>query len=108
LWFPGNLVVFGIEDREMLPDDLRGGIALEPFGALVPGRDVPRRVEREDGVVGDAFDQELIKIGIAAPRLGRGGHSSCNCIPRASFSDGLMAEPRRFKRARACVPMRFV
>ena len=51
-------ILVGIEAGEMLADDLGSGIALHPLRARVPVRDVPGRIEHEDGVVGDALDQQ--------------------------------------------------
>jgi hypothetical protein len=50
--------VLRVEAREVLPDDLLGPVALDPFGPRVPGGDVALRVEHEDGVIEDAFHQE--------------------------------------------------
>ena len=43
----------------MLADDLVGAVALDPRGAGVPVGHVAFRIEQEDGVVGDALDQNL-------------------------------------------------
>src|SRR6185295_1553135 len=51
-------ILLRIKDREMLSDDLVGGVALDPLGAGVPGSDVSPGVEHEDGVVPDALDHE--------------------------------------------------
>ncbi|CAA9552899.1 MAG: hypothetical protein AVDCRST_MAG79-2843 [uncultured Thermoleophilia bacterium] len=51
-------VLVRIEPGVVGPDDLLGPVALEPPGACVPRCDVPVRVQQEDGVVGDALDQE--------------------------------------------------
>src|SRR5215204_1153238 len=51
-------VLIGVEDREMLPDDLLGLVALDALSSKVPCCDVPIGVEHEDGVVLDALDQE--------------------------------------------------
>jgi len=42
----------------VLPNDLIQGISLRALGASVPGQDMTARVEHEDGVVSDAFDQQ--------------------------------------------------
>ena len=42
----------------MPADDLAGGIALEALGAGIPARDMARRVEHVDRVVGDGVDQQ--------------------------------------------------
>src|SRR5207237_2630094 len=42
------LVSLGIENREVLADDLGWRVALDPLGAGVPGDDVPGRVKHED------------------------------------------------------------
>ena len=46
-------VFFGVEDREVLADDLVGRVALEALGAGIPGRYVAVCVEKIDGVVLD-------------------------------------------------------
>src|SRR5437764_277613 len=47
--------VFGrVEDREMPADDLVGGVALDPLGALVPSDDLARRVQHQDRVIDHA------------------------------------------------------
>ena len=51
-------ILLGIEAREVLADDLVGGVALEPLGARVPRRHVAGRVENEDGVVLHRRDQQ--------------------------------------------------
>ena len=64
-----------VEDREVLPDDLGGGIALDALGAGVPAQDVPVGVQREDGVVPDALDQQAIQVALVrrkAPARGSG------------------------------------
>ncbi len=60
--------VRGIEDREVLADDLVGRVVLDPLGPEVPGRDQTRRVEHEDGVVLNALDQET-QAQLALPHL---------------------------------------
>src|SRR5437868_207689 len=47
-------VGLAVKDREMLADDLGGGVTLDALGARVPGRDAALGVEQEDRVVGDA------------------------------------------------------
>jgi hypothetical protein len=51
-------VFFEIELREMPADYLLGSIPFDPLRALIPRRDASGRVEHEDGVVPDAFDEE--------------------------------------------------
>src|SRR5690606_9337232 len=46
-----------VEAREVLADDLVGGIALDPFRADVPRPHVPARIEEEDGVIAHARDE---------------------------------------------------
>jgi hypothetical protein len=48
----------------VLPDDLLGLVALDPFGSRIPGGDVALRVQPEDGVVLGPFDQEPKLIGL--------------------------------------------
>src|SRR5690349_19158519 len=46
-----------VEDREVLADDVVGGISLDALRAGVPGRDAAVGIEQEDGVVLHALDQ---------------------------------------------------
>src|SRR5205814_8805554 len=62
---------FRVEDREVPADDLVGGVALDPLGALVPRHDRARWVEHEDRVVHDTRDEERELIA-EHPRLRRG------------------------------------
>ena len=55
----GAALVGPVEDAEVLADDLVGGVADHVLGRLVPARHPARRVEQEDRVVDDAFDQDL-------------------------------------------------
>src|SRR4051812_4006516 len=48
----------GVEAGEMLADDFGGAITLQPLRTRIPVRDVPGRIEHEDGVVDDALDQQ--------------------------------------------------
>ncbi len=51
--------VFGREENiERLPDDLFGPIAEHLAGAGIPGLDPARRVQRDDGVILDAVEEE--------------------------------------------------
>src|SRR5690606_1900745 len=47
-----------IEAREMPADDLRGSIARDAFGARVPACHEALRVEHDDGVILDPFDEQ--------------------------------------------------
>src|SRR4051812_44308703 len=42
----------------MLADDVLGLVALDALGPCVPGGDMPLRVEQEDGVIADSFNQQ--------------------------------------------------
>jgi hypothetical protein len=42
----------------MLANDLIGGVTLDSLGALIPGSDVALRIEKEDGVIFDAVDEQ--------------------------------------------------
>src|SRR6185312_12270409 len=55
---PASDLVWWIEDRKVLPNDLLMGIALYSRGTFVPAQDVAVRVEEEDGVVDDAGDEK--------------------------------------------------
>ena len=47
-----------VEAREMLADDLGGGVALDALRAGVPARDAALGIEHEDGVVDDALHHQ--------------------------------------------------
>ena len=53
-------LLLGIEAREMLADDLVGGVTLDAFGARVPAHDMALRVEHVDCIIHDAADQEVV------------------------------------------------
>ena len=55
----GTPVFLGIEAGEMSSDDFAGLIALDPFGATVPGGDQPLGVEPVDRTVGDRLHKHL-------------------------------------------------
>jgi hypothetical protein len=48
-----------IEAREMRPDDVVAGVALDALGAGVPARHPALEIEQEDGVVADVADHAL-------------------------------------------------
>ena len=60
-----------VEPGEVLPDDLLGGVALRPLGAVVPAPDDAAHVEHEDGVVPHLLDRqaELCVIVLLVLRL---------------------------------------
>src|SRR5690606_12369426 len=47
-----------VEVREVLAEDLRGGIPADALGAAVPAADEAVSVEHEDRIVVDAFDEQ--------------------------------------------------
>jgi hypothetical protein len=57
----------------VLPDDLGGRVALEALGSGVPAQDVPVGVEREDGVVANALDEQAIQFALVSPEGPRDG-----------------------------------
>jgi hypothetical protein len=63
-------------------DDLVRVIALQLLGADVPGEDVAARVEREDGVVANARDEQAIQLGGFVRTLATPGHPAMLCIAR--------------------------
>jgi hypothetical protein len=63
----------GVEDREVPPEDLLLGVALDPLGALVPGDDPAVRVEHEDRVVARARHEQL-ELTVLAVALSRRRH----------------------------------
>ncbi len=70
-------VLGGIEDREVLPENLVDLVALDALGAEVPGRDVAARVEHENGVVPDALHEEaeaLLRLRRGHGRSERSAH----------------------------------
>ena len=56
---PAGAILFRIEPRKILSEDLAFHIALEALGARIPTGDDPRRIEHVDGIVGDRVDEEL-------------------------------------------------
>jgi hypothetical protein len=56
-------VDLGVEDREVLADDLLGCVALQPPRAGVPGLDVAVAVEQEDRVVDHRLDEQAELVG---------------------------------------------
>src|SRR5215203_4268881 len=72
-------VFLGVEDREMLADDLRDLVALYALGAFVPAYDASVGAEHEDGVITNAFHQDpeallaLAQFPLVAFQFGYGG-----------------------------------
>lgn len=58
----GGPVLVRIEAREMLADDFRRRIALEPLGPGVPADHPAVGVEHVDGVVGNGVDQQPVAV----------------------------------------------
>src|ERR1700720_2296043 len=58
-WHIGRVVLRGKEQREMAAEYLRGPVALDPFGAGVPGADHAVAIQKIDRVVGNRIDQKL-------------------------------------------------
>jgi hypothetical protein len=56
-------VLFGIETREMLTENLGSCVPFDPLCALVPAHHAAARVEQEDRVVLDALDQQPELLG---------------------------------------------
>jgi hypothetical protein len=72
----GGALLRRVEHREMLADDLVRAVALDALGARVPAHHPAGGVQQEDGVLGDALDQqaELLVGGVVGgrePRRGR-------------------------------------
>src|SRR5438105_2469066 len=64
----------GVEDGEMLADDLVGLVAFDAPGAGVPARDAALRIEHVDPVVGHPADQNAELVFACAQRpLGSAG-----------------------------------
>src|SRR5450432_2667520 len=57
-WFTGCLILGCIKTRKMRADDFRWREALDALCARVPTRDLTRRRQHENGVVGDALHQK--------------------------------------------------
>ena len=55
---PRQLLLLGVEDPEVAPDDLVGAVALDPPRARVPAHHPSSGVEHEHGVLLDRGDQE--------------------------------------------------
>ena len=58
--FASTALVRPIKYAEMLADDFVGGIADDLFRRAVPAGDASCRVEHENGIVGNALDQNLV------------------------------------------------
>ena len=58
LRMPLGLALDGVEDAEVLPDDLAAGVARDPLRAGVPAGDVALGIEHEDRVVADGLHEE--------------------------------------------------
>src|ERR1700744_1429827 len=56
--YPRRPVLLGVEAREMLAEDLRRRVALDPFRAGIPARHAALRVEHVDRVVGHPVHQQ--------------------------------------------------
>ena len=88
-----------VERREMLADDFARGVALDPLRPFVPGGDVPVRVEQENRVVPDAFDQQPEALFALAHVWGwvggRGGLAHGARLITASAASGLRRSPGR-------------
>ena len=66
----GAALVGPVQYAEMLADDFVGLVADDVLRAGVPARDVSGRVEHENGVVGDAFDEDLeMPLGVLERQL---------------------------------------
>ncbi len=65
LRFAALPILFGIELREVLADDLVGGISLDALGASIPIADIALRIEHVERVVRDALHEQL-KLLLAA------------------------------------------
>ena len=63
-------ILFGIENRKVLPYDLVRFIALESLSACVPAEDVAIGIEREDGIVDHPLHKETIKVARRVSDLG--------------------------------------
>ena len=70
--FSRLLVGRRIENREVLADDLVGQVALQTLCADVPCENVTCRVEHEDRIIADAFDEELVETSTFIGGLSRG------------------------------------
>ena len=65
----GRPVLFREEPGERLPQNLFRGVSFDPLRPRVPGNDPARLVEREDGVIADALDQQLEQSGVTRGRF---------------------------------------
>src|SRR5205085_12027159 len=83
-------VVRWIEDREALPDDLLRLVPLQAFAAGIPRQHDTLRVQREDGVIGNAIDEQPVQA-----------------LVDLSRSVGGCSRERRGSRARAAAFYRF-
>src|SRR6185295_16927466 len=72
-----------IEPAEVLPDDLRSAVALDPLGPGVPGEDPALGIEHEDGIVPNALHEKAKPLLALAERfiaIRRPDHACCLTI----------------------------
>ena len=55
--YAGITIFLGVENAEVLSDDFFRRITLDVLGPGIPGGDVARRIELEDRIIDDRFDQ---------------------------------------------------
>lgn len=80
------LDIGGLENyRVRLPDDLVAFVAFDLLGARVPRRDDSFRVEHEDRVVADGFDEEteVKRLLLALGEIGHGNLGTSRWLPFA-------------------------
>ena len=99
----GCLVLGGIEDAEVAPDDLVAGIALDSFGAFIPGQHLAVAIDQEDRIVGDR-GYPLVELQIVGPgcchgcqvlgQVGGGLENGSTTIDSAAFDSRLYRSRR--------------
>src|SRR6185312_10874758 len=74
----GQAILFGVKTREILTDDFRRLVALDPLRAGIPARYDALRVDHVDRIVGDCIDEETVTRLIAerCQRSSNGSHEN--------------------------------
>src|SRR6478672_11947815 len=95
----GVLILRCVEAREMLADDLIGGVALDALGTGVPGCNTSLGIEHEDGIIDNRLDQLLVSAFIEPVGL----VASLHCL---WLKPMLTAHGLRTLEARPLIPAR--
>src|SRR3954447_8945389 len=94
---PGVPVLRRVKAREMLADDLIGGVAFDALGTGVPACNMSLGVEHEDGVIDNRLDQLLVSASIEPAGFVALRH-------RLSLKRVLAGHGQRTREARLLIP----